>query len=64
MKRRPTARELADRARDMPYLIAIVAALAIGVVLLATGTLIPVGGILVLGAVAGIIAGIIRAAQS
>jgi hypothetical protein len=64
VKRRPTVRELADRARDMPYLIAIVAAAAIGVVLLATGTLIPVGAVLVLGAVAGIIAGIIRAAQS
>lgn len=64
MKRRLAVRELVDRARDMPYLIAIVAASVIGVALLATGTLIPVGAVLVLGAVAGILAGIIRAAQS
>jgi hypothetical protein len=46
----------------MPYLVAIVAAIVVGVALLATGILIPVGAVLVLSATAGIIVGIVRAA--
>lgn len=65
--RRPNARELVARVREAPeapYLIAIVAALVVGVALLATSTLIPIGAVLVLGGTGGALVAIIRAAQS